>query len=161
MRFVQSSAAELTEMVNDLLDLAKVEAGRVTISPAWFEMVDLFSALRERGMRCQNQIGEVTDEMAFGGKVGFPSFYVLREERRDLYAHVRRALLDGYAADGLAWRGDIEWFVGCALLLGLDRLVARPEKKWEPKVDGLLGECRRALLAGRVSAGPNVHAPST
>jgi len=88
-------------------------------------------------------------------------FYVLREERRDLYAHVRRALLDGYAADGLAWRGDIEWFVGCALLLGLDRLVARPEKKWEPKVDGLLGECRRALLAGRVSAGPNVHDPST
>jgi signal transduction histidine kinase len=46
VRFVQSSAAELTEMVNDLLDLAKVEAGRVTISPAWFEMVDLFSALR-------------------------------------------------------------------------------------------------------------------
>ena len=46
VRFIQASVGELTEMVDDLLDLAKVEAGRVTISPAWFEMVDLFSALR-------------------------------------------------------------------------------------------------------------------
>jgi signal transduction histidine kinase len=46
VQFIQTSAGELTEMVNDLLDLAKVEAGRVTISPEWFDMVDLFSALR-------------------------------------------------------------------------------------------------------------------
>lgn len=44
--FIQSSATEFAEMVDDLLDLAKIEAGRVDISPAWFEMVDLFSALR-------------------------------------------------------------------------------------------------------------------
>jgi len=44
--FIQQNAMEFAEMVDDLLDLAKVEAGRVEISPAWFEMVDLFSALR-------------------------------------------------------------------------------------------------------------------
>jgi signal transduction histidine kinase len=46
MQFIRTSANELTEMVDDLLDLAKVEAGRITISPEWFEMMDLFSALR-------------------------------------------------------------------------------------------------------------------
>lgn len=46
VQFIRSSAEELTVMVDDLLDLAKVEAGRITISPAWFELVDLFSALR-------------------------------------------------------------------------------------------------------------------
>lgn len=46
VRFIESTAGEFSDMVNDLLDLAKVEAGRVDISPGWFELVDLFSALR-------------------------------------------------------------------------------------------------------------------
>jgi signal transduction histidine kinase len=46
LKFVKGSVRELTEMVDDLLDLAKIEAGRISISPEWFEMVDLFSALR-------------------------------------------------------------------------------------------------------------------
>ncbi|MDF3982548.1 ATP-binding protein [Luteibacter sp. PPL554] len=44
--FVAGAARELSDMVDDLLDLAKIEAGRITISPEWFELMDLFSALR-------------------------------------------------------------------------------------------------------------------
>lgn len=44
--FIQTTALEFSEMVDDLLDLAKVEAGRIEISPEWFDLVDLFSALR-------------------------------------------------------------------------------------------------------------------
>lgn len=46
VNFIQETATEFAAMVDDLLDLARVEAGRVEISPAWFEMVDLFTALR-------------------------------------------------------------------------------------------------------------------
>jgi signal transduction histidine kinase len=46
IRFIESTSVEFAEMVDDLLDLARVEAGRVEISPGWFELVDLFSALR-------------------------------------------------------------------------------------------------------------------
>ncbi len=44
--FIRDTAAEFAEMVNDLLDLARLEAGRVDVSPAWFDMVALFDALR-------------------------------------------------------------------------------------------------------------------
>lgn len=46
VRFISDTAVEFADMVNDLLDLAKVEAGRVDINAAWFDMVDLFAALR-------------------------------------------------------------------------------------------------------------------
>jgi signal transduction histidine kinase len=44
--FVSGATRQLSDMVDDLLDLAKIEAGRINISPAWFDMFDLFSALR-------------------------------------------------------------------------------------------------------------------
>jgi signal transduction histidine kinase/CheY-like chemotaxis protein len=46
VHFIRSSAQNLMELVNDLLDLAKVEAGKVTIRPNRFNVGSLFSALR-------------------------------------------------------------------------------------------------------------------
>jgi signal transduction histidine kinase/CheY-like chemotaxis protein len=46
VRFIKSSAQDLMDLVNDLLDLAKVEAGKVTIRPTKFDVNTLFSALR-------------------------------------------------------------------------------------------------------------------
>lgn len=46
VRFIESSARDLQEMVNDLLDLAKVEAGKTRIRTKRFEVEELFSALK-------------------------------------------------------------------------------------------------------------------
>ncbi|HVT99377.1 MAG TPA: ATP-binding protein [Acidobacteriaceae bacterium] len=46
VRFIESSARDLQEMVNDLLDLAKVEAGKIRIRPKHFQVHELFSALK-------------------------------------------------------------------------------------------------------------------
>lgn len=46
VRFIESSARDLQEMVNDLLDLAKVEAGKTRIRTKCFEVEELFSALK-------------------------------------------------------------------------------------------------------------------
>jgi CheY-like chemotaxis protein len=46
IRFIQQSAKELAEMVDDLLDLAKVEAGRLEVKAKSFEVDGLFGALR-------------------------------------------------------------------------------------------------------------------
>ena len=46
VRFMRTSAQNLLDLVNDLLDLAKVEAGKVTIRPSAFSVNSMFAALR-------------------------------------------------------------------------------------------------------------------
>ena len=44
--YIRNSAQGLQEMVNDLLDIAKVEAGKIEVKAREFEIEDLFGALR-------------------------------------------------------------------------------------------------------------------
>lgn len=70
--FVSNSARELSDMVDDLLDLAKIEAGRITISPAWFDMFDLFAALR--GM-FRPIVDATAVDLVFEEPEGLPKLY--------------------------------------------------------------------------------------
>ncbi|CAI8912343.1 MULTISPECIES: sensor histidine kinase KdpD [Pseudomonas] len=70
--FVSNAARELSDMVDDLLDLAKIEAGRITISPAWFDMFDLFAALR--GM-FRPIVDTSAVDLIFEEPVGLPRLY--------------------------------------------------------------------------------------
>ncbi|OKH55793.1 histidine kinase [Calothrix sp. HK-06] len=44
--FIQKAASGLSELINDLLDLAKVEAGKTEVRPSSFEVSELFGTLR-------------------------------------------------------------------------------------------------------------------
>jgi signal transduction histidine kinase/CheY-like chemotaxis protein len=46
VQLIRTSATQLLELVNDLLDLAKVQAGKIVVRPVEFSVADLFGALR-------------------------------------------------------------------------------------------------------------------
>ena len=69
VKFVAKAAEDLSELVNDLLDLAKIEAGKVDVRPTQFEVAELFSALR--GMLRPLLVSDSVD-LVFEEPVGIP-----------------------------------------------------------------------------------------
>ncbi|HKR30789.1 MAG TPA: response regulator, partial [Terriglobales bacterium] len=71
--FIESSARDLQELVNDLLDLAKVEAGKIRIRPKQFEVHELFSALK--GMLKPLLADNTSVELIFEDAHGMPKLH--------------------------------------------------------------------------------------
>ena len=68
VRFIRKSAESLREMVNDLLDLAKIEAGKTELRPSAFQVADLLGALRGmfRPLLANDAVSLVVEEPAVG-----------------------------------------------------------------------------------------------
>ncbi|HTV14667.1 MAG TPA: ATP-binding protein [Acidobacteriaceae bacterium] len=73
IRFIESSARDMQEMVNDLLDLAKVEAGKIRIRAKQFEVHELFSALK--GMLKPLLADNSSVELIFEDASSLPQLY--------------------------------------------------------------------------------------
>ena len=72
VRFIAKASDDLSELVNDLLDLAKIEAGKIDVRPARFDVGELFSALR--GMLRPLLVSDIVD-LAFEVEEGLPPLF--------------------------------------------------------------------------------------
>ncbi len=111
VRFVQTTAEEFADMVDDLLDLARIEAGRLDISAEWFEMVDLFSALR--GM-FKPVLGNARLNLVFEETEGLPRLYT--DDRK------LSQILRNFISNALKFTAQGEVRVSVRLLEGGERV---------------------------------------
>lgn len=175
VQFISNAARELAEMVDDLLDLAKIEAGRVTISPGWFDMVDLFSALR--GM-FRPIVEEADVDLVFEEPVGMPAMYTddkkVAQILRNFISNALKFTTKGHVRVSAVCEGDWARFSVADTGIGIPREAqaqlfedfAQVDSPLQRRVRGTglgLALCRRfaELLGGTVGMTSEVGVGST
>jgi signal transduction histidine kinase len=109
VRLILSSAETLGETVDDLLDLAKIEAGKTVVTPAWFDPADLFAALRTM-LTPLLDTPHVTLE--FAATAGLPRLYTdepkLTQILRNFVSNALKYTERGHIRVGAKCDGDAE-----------------------------------------------------
>jgi signal transduction histidine kinase/CheY-like chemotaxis protein len=107
--YIQNSAAALLDMVNDLLDMAKIEAGKLQVRPKAFAIADLFGALR--GM-LKPLLSETSLSLVFEDPIGIPPLCTdegkLSQILRNLISNAIKFTPKGEVRISAALEGDKE-----------------------------------------------------
>jgi signal transduction histidine kinase len=106
IRFIQSTAENMLELVNDLLDTAKIAAGQFEVRPSRFEVEALFGALRGTMRHLKSD----AVSLVFEEPAGIPPLYTdegkVTQILRNLIANALKFTLKGQVTVSAAMRGD-------------------------------------------------------
>lgn len=109
--YIRRSATDLSELVDDLLDMAKVEAGKVEIRPRLFHAEDLFGALR--GM-LRSLLSSTAVELEFQVAPGLPPLFSdepkLSQVLRNLISNALKFTEQGRVSVSAEARGEMTVF---------------------------------------------------
>ena len=120
VRFIRKAADDLSEIVNDLLDLAKIESGKIEIRAAEFEIDALFSALR--GMM-RPLLAEAPVELIFDPCPDFPPIYTdeakVAQILRNFISNALKFTEQGEVRVSAVYHGDSKMVTFCVADTGI------------------------------------------
>lgn len=166
--FILKGAESLSELVNDLLDLAKIEAGKIEVRPVPFTVTEIFSALRGmlRPLLVSESVTLVFEDPAAGSALALHTDEAkVSQILRNFISNALKFTETGevrVTATALPTEGAIRFSVsdtGVGIAPELQQLVfeefTQVENKLQHKIKGTglgLPLCRRlaGLLGGRV-----------
>jgi signal transduction histidine kinase len=106
--FIDKATHELSDLVNDLLDLAKIEAGKVNLVPTDIELADLFGGLRGtlKPLLTSERVALTFDMPAADGSKLVTDEAKLSQILRNLISNALKFTLNGEVRISCQWLGE-------------------------------------------------------